>query len=69
MCKLDFINWLLELEKYFNFWKICDEEKLWFTSNKLDDEAKEWWEDIQIDRKWCGKHPICSWQRMKKGIN
>ena len=36
----------------FNFWKICD-------------EAKECWEDIQIDRKWQGKHPICSWQRMK----
>ena len=52
MCKLDFINWLLDLEEYFNFWKICD-------------EAKEYWEDIQIDRKWRGKHPIYSWQRMK----
>ena len=40
------------MEEYFNFWKICD-------------EAKECWEDIQIDRKWQGKHPICSWQRMK----
>ena len=29
MCKLDFINWLLDLEEYFNFWKICDEEKVW----------------------------------------
>ena len=34
-------------------------------SNKLDDEAEEWWEDIQIDRKRRGKHPIYSWQRMK----
>ena len=25
MCKLDFIDWLLDLEEYFNFWKICDE--------------------------------------------
>ena len=24
MCKLDFIDWLLDLEEYFNFWKICD---------------------------------------------
>ena len=54
------------MEEYFNFWKICDEEKLQLASNKLDDEAKEWWEDIQIDRKRRGKHPICSWQRMKK---
>ena len=51
MCKLDFINWLLDLEEYFNFWKICDKEKVWLASNKLDNEAKEWWEDIQIDRK------------------
>ena len=27
MCKLDFIGWFLNLEAYFNFWKICDEEK------------------------------------------
>ena len=35
-------------------------------SNKLDDEVEEWWEEIQIDRKRRGKHPIYSWQRMKK---
>ena len=28
MCKLDFIDWLLGLEEYFNFWKICDGEKV-----------------------------------------
>ena len=39
MCKMDFIDWLLDLEEYFNFWKICDEEKVWLASNKLDDEA------------------------------
>ena len=66
MCKLDFIDWLFDLEEYFKFWKICDEEKVRFASNKLDDEAEEWWEEIQIDRKRRGKHPICSWQIMKK---
>ena len=33
MCKLDFINWILDLEEYFNFWKICEEEKVWLASN------------------------------------
>ena len=28
MCKFDFIDWLLDLEEYFNFWKICDEERV-----------------------------------------
>ena len=41
MCKLDFIDWLLDLEEYFNFWKICDEEKVWLATNKLDDETEE----------------------------
>ena len=41
MCKLDFIDWLLDLEEYFNFWKICDEEKMWLASNKLNDEVEE----------------------------
>ena len=35
-------------------------------SNKLDDEAEEWWEDVQINRKRRGKHQICSWQRMRR---
>ena len=39
MCKLDFIDWLLDLEEYFNFWKICDEERVRLAYNKLDDEA------------------------------
>ena len=36
MCKLDFIDCLLDLEEYFNFWKICNEEKVQLASNKLD---------------------------------
>ena len=51
MCKLDYIDWFLDLEEYFNYQKICNEEKVQLASNKLDDEVKEWWEDIQIDRK------------------
>ena len=58
MCKLDFIHWLLDFEKYFNFWKIFDEERVRLASNKLDDEAKKWWKDIQIYKKWRGKHLI-----------
>ena len=41
MCKLDFINWHSDLDEYFNFWKICDEENVQLASNKLDDEVEE----------------------------
>ena len=26
-------------------------KRVWLASNKLDDEAEEWWEDIQINIK------------------
>ena len=32
----------------------------------MDNEVKEWWEDIQIDWNWRGEHPIHSWQRMRR---
>ena len=51
MCELDFIDWLLNLEEYFDYLEICDKERAWLTFNKLDGEAKEWWEDIKNDSK------------------
>ena len=50
----------------FDYWEIYDEEKVKLESNKLEGEAGQWWEDIQIDRKRWGKHSIRSWQIMKK---
>lgn len=44
--KISFIN-----GEYFNFWKIFDDEKVWLTFSKLDNEENEWWEDIRIDKK------------------
>ena len=51
MHMLNFIESLLDLKEYFNFWKIYDEEIVWHSSNKSDGNAKECWEDIEICRK------------------
>ena len=40
MSKLKFINLLFDLEEYFNFWKIYNEEKVWIAFNKLKGESK-----------------------------
>ena len=40
----------LDVEEYFDFWEIYDEENVKLVSNKLDREVEEWWADIQIDR-------------------
>lgn len=42
MCKFHFIDRILDLEEYFNYYEICDEEKVIFVYNKLDDDAVEW---------------------------
>ena len=41
MRELDFIDWLLDLEEYFDYWEICEEEGVWLAFNKLDNEAME----------------------------
>ena len=59
---MDFIDWILDLEEYFNYWEICDEEKVQHVSNKLDREKPNgWWDNIQINSKRQGRNKICSW--------
>lgn len=65
MCKFQFIDWILDFEDYFNYYEICDEEKVIFVYNKVDDDVVKWQDDIKIDQKYRGKSKIHSWQRMK----
>ena len=51
---------ILDWEKYFNYWEICDEEKVTLDSNKLESVAAKLWDDIQDDRVHQGKQEICS---------
>ncbi len=66
--KFDFINWILDFEEYFNYWNICDKEKVILVSNKLESDVVKWWDDIQDQRVHQSKQEICSWQRMKKRL-
>ena len=66
--KFDFINWILDFEEYFNYWNICDKEKVILDSNKLESDVVKWQEDIQDERVHQSKQEICSWQRMKKRL-
>ena len=43
MSKLEFIDWFLDLEECFNFWKICDENRVQRAFNMLNDEIEELW--------------------------
>ncbi|THF94106.1 hypothetical protein TEA_025333 [Camellia sinensis var. sinensis] len=56
--KEDFLNWLLDLEIFFEFMKIPHEKKVIFASYKLDKIALKWWNELQ-DYRVC-KEPISS---------
>jgi hypothetical protein len=39
--QVDFINWILDLDEYFNYWEIRYEENVRHVSNKLESEVAE----------------------------
>ena len=42
--KVDFLDWLLDLEDLFDYENICDEEKFKLALYKLCEYAFHWWE-------------------------
>lgn len=52
MCKLDFIDWILDLEEYLIIERyVMKKEEVRLVSNKLDDDAAKWWDNnIEIDK-------------------
>lgn len=44
----DFLNWLAEVERFFDYMEIEEEKKLMLVASKLKGEASAWWEQLQI---------------------
>ena len=42
--KIDFLDWLLDLEDLFDYENICDERKVKLSLYKLIEYALRWWE-------------------------
>ena len=47
----EFINWLEDVEEYFETQKTEESLKVLFVEIYLKDDALIWWEDFQKDRK------------------
>eukprot|EP00253_Pinus_taeda_P007847 PITA_07847 len=58
------IDWISELDKYFENQEIREDKKVKFAATKLKGHALLWWDNVQADRKRLNKTPIRSWARM-----
>ena len=62
----EFLDWLIEVESFFEDRNIPRRKQVKFVSRKLKGSAWAWWEQLQRMRTWLGKDPIQDWEKMKK---
>ena len=58
------IDWINELDKYFEYEEIDDDRKVKFAVTRLKGHAALWWDNVQVERKKQNKPFIKSWDRM-----
>jgi hypothetical protein len=65
-CKDKFLEWLLDLERIFDYMRVSEDERERAMTYKLKHYASNWWDQLQVSKTQQGKSQICSWPRMKK---
>ena len=60
----ELIDWINELEEYFEYEEIEDPDRVKFAKAKLKGHAKIWWQELQLERNTRGKGKITKWERM-----
>ena len=54
----ELIDWINELEEYFEYEDIRDPNRVKFAKAKLKGHAKIWWQEVQLERNIRGKEKI-----------
>lgn len=62
----DFLDWLHEVERFFDYMDIEEGRKVKLVAYKLKGGASAWWEQLQLSRLRQNKDKIRSWHRMKQ---
>ena len=62
----EFLDWLIEVESFFEDRNIPKRKHVKFVSCKLKESAWAWWEQLQRMRTRLGKDPIQDWEKMRK---
>eukprot|EP00253_Pinus_taeda_P019899 PITA_19899 len=59
------LDWLSEVNKFFEFEETSEEKQVKFAATKLKGHASLWWDSVQAERKRLHKQPIKKWARME----
>ena len=60
----ELINWINELEEYFEYEEIENLDRVKFAKEKLKGQVKIWWQEVQLDQNNRGQEKITKWERM-----
>ena len=58
----ELIDWINELEEYFEYEDIDDPDRVKFVKEKLKGHAKIWWPKVQLEKNRKGKVKITRWE-------
>ena len=61
-----FLDWIYEVEKFFNMTYVPTENQVKFIAYKFKGRAAAWWDQLQIIRKRQSKPPMMTCWRMKQ---
>lgn len=60
----ELIDWINEIDEYFEYDKIEDLDRVRFAKTKLKGHANIWWRELQLERGRRGKEKITKWNQM-----
>lgn len=60
----ELIDWITEMDKFFEYEEMEEERKVEFTVTKLKGHVGIWWDGVQIERRRNNKQKIKNWDRM-----
>ena len=62
----EFLEWLVEVKRFFDYTKIPEEKQAKLVAYKLKGVASSWWEQVQQTRNRSAKSLVRTWVKMKK---
>ncbi|KAG7535534.1 Zinc finger CCHC-type [Arabidopsis thaliana x Arabidopsis arenosa] len=61
----DYLQWELNMDKYFRYYSIPKEERLNYCLEQLMGSAKRWWDREEKDRRWFKEPALKTWGQLK----
>ena len=64
MAAKNLIEWINDLDKYFEYDEVEENKKVKFVVTRLKGQASLWWDNVQAERRKNNNPSIKSWDRM-----